>query len=393
MEVIMGSAPFYILLSRAFDTVSAKFLSSVRHCTTRRPFFDTSSKKFVSAALIGLTATVIGSPTALAAECDAALVRSIFSSGSTIHTDFRLAQMVSKEQYNDIKHNFSGIVEIYGVPIGEKYADYTKNFEKMLQITNTSLSEDLARNIAWIGLDPDAKDAYSECIRSGNSVKEGLHLIAQDATQTEVTVLVRWVPSPETTSNQTNLIWNLKSNMLNSDLPTLIHVIGDQRVVVKRPTAQFTVKVRNGTRDATIVLTPYVPPPKPPAAQPAFIEQLKTEPIAANCGAIGGNNCSGAPTVDKCVTVDSLSNVFEIATANIVDKIKQGSADAWITSKEPQRICARADASVGPGGTSSGVSGKISVMQRIWQSDPDGDLFRYIRRGGTQPPQMMMLVR
>lgn len=100
---------------------------------------------------------------------------------------------------------------------------------------------------------------------------------------------------------------------------------------------------------------------------PKVIEAPKVseKPLIANCGAVGGKNCSGTPTVTDCLVVDSDQNEFEPDTAVIVEKSVQGDGNVWITEVGPKKVCARADASVTGGGASSIAQGKIFVIQKI----------------------------
>lgn len=103
--------------------------------------------------------------------------------------------------------------------------------------------------------------------------------------------------------------------------------------------------------------------------KPKFKEVPKySQALVATCGAAGGNNCNGSPTVTDCVAVDSDQNEFEPETATIIEKSVSGDGNVWII--EPvgkKRVCARADASVTGAGKSSRAQGRIFVMQRVAQ--------------------------
>lgn len=314
-------------------------------------------------------------------QCDNALVKESFSATSSVNTDFRLAELVSKETYDNLKSEFKGTTAIYGVPVGADYGEYKSNAQKMTSLTNSSLTEDVAHNVAWRGVDPNAVDGYKACLWAATASQEGLHLLARNATEDQVTVLVRWVP-PTEGPRSIAVKWNLKKDQITSNLPMVIHMNTEERVVIKRPTkTPFIVVVDNGKgRNDDLVVTPYIPAPALPPITPPFVEVKKIEAIAASCGAIGGKACSGSPTVNKCIVVDSDRDVFETETANIVDQKPEGDAKVWLTEVKPKKVCATANASVTSGGLSSRVSANIYVMERHWQADPESDLFRYLRR-------------
>lgn len=97
--------------------------------------------------------------------------------------------------------------------------------------------------------------------------------------------------------------------------------------------------------------------------------------VTANCGAIGGNNCSGTPTSEVCISYRPTGNTAHqsyLEAPVIIPKDGQPTAGVHITYVAPDRtkVCATANASVGPGGTSTRVTGVLQVTEMVWGKDP-----------------------
>ncbi|NYZ12122.1 hypothetical protein HL658_06135 [Azospirillum sp. RWY-5-1] len=102
---------------------------------------------------------------------------------------------------------------------------------------------------------------------------------------------------------------------------------------------------------------------------------VRSRIVTANCGAIGGNNCSGTPTNEVCISYMPTGNTAHqsyLAAPVVIPKDGQPTAGVHITYVAPDRtkVCATANASVGPGGTSTRVTGILQVTEMIWGKDP-----------------------
>jgi hypothetical protein len=112
----------------------------------------------------------------------------------------------------------------------------------------------------------------------------------------------------------------------------------------------------------------------PPSRSGSFVATRRSLVLKANCGAIGGNECSGTPTFVDCITLSTSGDpqhpsYLDVATANIENKSVIGSGDVWVVSADPRQVCGRADASVASGGRGSGASGVLVVQQMDWKPD------------------------
>jgi hypothetical protein len=103
--------------------------------------------------------------TAQSAICDAALVKTAYSSGSATHEDWRLSLLINRENYEQAKHDAGVSAVIYGIPVGANYGDYSQNRETMFENHNESRTIDEMRNVAWTALDPTSANAHSDCLR------------------------------------------------------------------------------------------------------------------------------------------------------------------------------------------------------------------------------------
>jgi hypothetical protein len=121
---------------------------------------------------------------------------------------------------------------------------------------------------------------------------------------------------------------------------------------------------------------PTVIPNIPNSSCPSnYFPTKRTLALQANCGAVGGKNCSGTPSYTACIAISTSGNpqhtsYLDINTANIEDKSVAGDGNVWVSSSDRTRVCGSADASVTGQGASSRVSGILSVQQMDWRPDP-----------------------
>ena len=188
--------------------------------------------------------------------CDAALVKSTYSSFSSDHLDWRVASLVTEKEYDEIKHDAGVSAVIYGVPVGANYADFQKRIKEKESQYYESLTHDQAMNILWTGLDPNATTAYSECLRTEVLTSRGLHLAVKSATRSDISILVSWVPQgsdPGTILPE--WIWRSHGG---ATLPTHLRQ-GLTTIVVRRPDQQQTLAVNYPGFTDSVVLEPIPP--------------------------------------------------------------------------------------------------------------------------------------
>jgi hypothetical protein len=222
--------------------------------------------------------------------CDAALVKSTYNKFSSDHLDWRLAQYVSEQTYDEIKHDAGVNAVIYGVPVGASYGDFKKHVDDRVNSLRTSLTHDQAINVMWTGLDPNAVTAYSTCLQTVVLSSSGLHMVVRSATARDIALTLRWVPRG-TDPRMINLTWSgLRTDIDGKALPHTI-TQGEQTVIVARPKARQQLAVNSSGLSDVITMEPI--PPPPPAPKP-FTYTLTAGGYASRCagrGQVPGTAC------------------------------------------------------------------------------------------------------
>lgn len=212
--------------------------------------------------------------------CDAALIRSTYNSFSSDHLDWRLATLVTRRDYEEIKHDEGASAVIYGIPVGENYDDFTKRVQEFLQSHQESLTHDQMLNILWTGLDATSGSAYRDCLNASIFASGGLHMAVIAATKTEVSVLVNWNPiGREPGTIAPKWTWNSKGT---EKLPKEI-TQGMMTVVVPRPTQVHTLALNYPGFTSSIVIEPLSKLPDPPP--PLAMVETEEHYSLANCRA------------------------------------------------------------------------------------------------------------
>lgn len=217
-------------------------------------------------ATVGLISLFILKGESWAAQpCDTALIKSTYNSFSGDHLDWRLATLVTSKEHDEIKHDEGASAVIYGVPIGENYADFQKSSNEKLNSHNESLSRDQFRNILWTGLDSNSVTAYSECLKAQVFSGRGLHMAVVSATASDVTIAISYNPegsdAPEITPRWT---WAAPGK---DSLPTRVHQ-GHTTAVMPRPKVARTLAVNSGGLTDFVVLVPIETIKDPPIPKP-----------------------------------------------------------------------------------------------------------------------------
>ena len=119
---------------------------------------------------------------------------STYNKASTRFKDARVAEQVSRSEYEEIKHNGDANAVIYGIPMGTNYDDYHQRASDAASSMNSSLTESEAINILWTGVDANTVTAYSNCLSAQVLQSRGLHMVVKGATASDLTILIRYVP-------------------------------------------------------------------------------------------------------------------------------------------------------------------------------------------------------
>lgn len=207
--------------------------------------------------------------------CAEALVMATYNRVSTNHLDWRLASYVSQKTYDEIKQSGGANAVIYGVPVGVDYSDYQKRVSEHVDAYSESLTRDQATNIMWTGLDPDASNAYSECLKTKVFSQNGLHLGVKTATKNDVSVVVVWNPvagEPRVANTQ----WQWEGAGL-AKLPKTLQP-GTHIVLLHRPTEQLTLAANYSGYADSLVIDPFPAIPPPPTTHVEHTAETYTSP-------------------------------------------------------------------------------------------------------------------
>lgn len=199
-------------------------------------------------------------------SCDKALVLSTYNRFSQDKVDWRLASFVTREMYEEIKHNAGAGATIYGVPMTANYDDFKKQIDNQTNSLNESLTHDQAENIMWTGLDPTSATTYSACLQSQVLSSRGLHIVVRSATDQDIAILLTWVPQGAD-AGTIPITWSgLNVNSSGQALPANA-TQGQNLILVARPQMQRTLAVNAAGFGDSVTLTP-LPAPAPPQPQP-----------------------------------------------------------------------------------------------------------------------------
>lgn len=200
-----------------------------------------------------------------ASECAKVLIKSTFSLKSGRFKDWRLANHVDKQTYQEAKDSVGVDGEIYGVPIGADWDEFRKNIQKASEDHKESLTEWETLNILWTGIDATTAHAYTACIDAAASNQVGIHLSVGRMTDTDITLRLKWTPMG---GGHDTVALSWSGSLAHSpDLPKKITVGPGLSFVVKRPSQQSNLAVNiesQGAGDSvTLFPLPPVPPPLP----------------------------------------------------------------------------------------------------------------------------------
>ena len=204
---------------------------------------------------------VLTATSSAAATCDAALVKTAYSSMTATHDDWRLSLLINSENYEQAKHDAGVNAVIYGIPVGATYSDYSENRARIFQQHNESRTVNEMRNVAWTALDPNAESAYSDCLRVEALNQNGLQAVVWSATASDITIVVRWfLPGQPAAARVTWTPHEIEGIAFPRAIPQ-----GTTAIVIPRPKQQESfVGNYRGYSTIPIVLGP-LPPSLPPA--------------------------------------------------------------------------------------------------------------------------------
>jgi hypothetical protein len=298
-------------------------------------------------------------------DCDAALVMSTYNSFTSDHIDWRLAVLVTEKEYEQIKHDEGASAVIYGVPVGESYADFSSRVHEKQSVYHKSLSRDQSRNILWTGLDTNASSAYMKCLDAEIFARRGLHMAVKSATTTDIAVWVSWRPEQSDPST-ISLNWTLGGRG-DPKLPQ--HVTqGVSVVVLPRPLKQQTLVANaNGTGDS-VTLEPLTIMRDWPLPAPLVVsrESYQTDLLASGAGKDFGNWATVC-SADKPESWAIVSYAFQITGDRAGGAYAESGLVAPATTNH---VCYRLrtqghEEQSGHGNT--GIQNSRGVLDVVWQ--------------------------
>ena len=196
------------------------------------------------------------------ADCKDALIMSTMQKASTSTLDYRLASLVTKEEYDKRDQSAGVNVVIYGVPVGANWSDFQENIRKYTSAYSSSLSTSQADNLMWTGLDANSVTTYSQCLNANVFSTIGLHLRVESATSTDITLNVVWNANAAL-PQRIQPRWQTATGELMNVVPQQIPA-GRTRFSVKRPNHQLVLNVGfQGFADG-VTLEPLPEPVKAP---------------------------------------------------------------------------------------------------------------------------------
>lgn len=211
-------------------------------------------------ALLGILLFGFGVPGSSSADtnCDKALVMSVYTSASSASSDFRLADLVDSDTYSAVKADIGVNGSLFGIPLGASYGDYHSAASHYMQQHSESLSTSQMRNIAWMGLDPNAPSIYRTCVENNVFNGPGLHAAVIGATATDISIIVKLdIPNGP---QHIQVTWTSGSASLLSSIPNDIPQ-GETTIVIARPSAETQLAGNwSGYTTSPIVLEPFPPP-------------------------------------------------------------------------------------------------------------------------------------
>ena len=168
---------------------------------------------------------------ALARECNEDLRQSVFASSSEYHSDWRLYQSLTREEYQQKSTSAGADAVVYGIPMGGSYESHRENMSRYESIYEESLSQSQLQNIYWTGLDDNTRIAYEACLEANSF---GLLMAPRKATGSRVEVVLKY-RNPDPQAQRLGLTWSGDTSSLS--LPNEIGTGEEITFVVPRPQA------------------------------------------------------------------------------------------------------------------------------------------------------------
>jgi hypothetical protein len=266
-------------------------------------------------AVLGFVAAIFGSSAAAAAshveQCDGALAKDIYDSSTHYTVDWRLATLVTRDEWNQSNQGGGVNAVIYGIPVGASYDDYKNNVSQFMASHNESLNIDYSRSIAWQELSANDLAAYEACLAALRAGAPGFYLTADHAERDKI-ILTVYYEAGAHDPNEVKLQWGGDKSVLPPDAPKKIFHNVQTTIALKRPATGSVVLTVNapGIPGDSIVIPSY--PPKP---LPIWLLSIGGADDHISCS-INGQQVGSRGITDPTLTVNV--NGFVKAGSNIL---------------------------------------------------------------------------
>ena len=201
-------------------------------------------------------------------NCTDALVAATYNRLDVSNTDWRIATLVTENEWDSISHSAGASATIYGIPVGVSYKDFHDRVTQKVNSYNESLTQSELTNVAWTGLAAGSSQDYITCVTAS---QQGIQMYVNLATKDEVSVRVRWNP----TGNEPK--WATPTWTWNSGVKRPLPVrlsSGYTSITLPRPAQSHILQANFQGHDASLVITPY--PATPTPAQISYIPCVET---------------------------------------------------------------------------------------------------------------------
>lgn len=196
-------------------------------------------------------------------QCDAALVKDTSSGSSSLKYDYRLATLVTEDEWRNRSQSAGAEATIYGVPFSASWSEQQDTVRQMMSSRNESLAVEAIRQYAVSSLSDNARRAYETCIK-GLTNQPGLDLWVGKSSASVVTVFVHYQPAgADDHVGSTKLRWSGMKPARNNTFPKTIGPSRTLIVSVPRPKEGPEILNVQGDGAAQITIYPLPPAPKP----------------------------------------------------------------------------------------------------------------------------------
>jgi len=257
------------------------------------------TKLLALAILVGVNGSIAAQGISGIQDCDRALIVSTYNRTDQQFIDYRMAEQVDQQAYEEVRRSAGANATIYGVPMGANWGDFRQNIQRYRQSASVSFSVNTFRNVAWTGLGANSLAAYNHCLDTVAILeKRGVRLLILRVTERDVIIKVKYNPQIPSAPSMLPLNWSYTGGT-QLNLPSEIPSAGEYLVIVPRPGPgrEDTLLVNTSAGAADIGVT-GLPLPSPPPTRcemtspPSPVPQLRPNggQVAWRCSRLAAGN-------------------------------------------------------------------------------------------------------